>query len=187
LALQHNSGLGSLHESFRFTSITRSRTVGRTPWTGDQLVARLVPVHTQKNARTTQTLSIRARVGLEPTVRASEDSLCLRLGPHERTKCVRFNALCDVRFRNRKKPIDPNLRVRACLAIGFFLFLQRTSQSALQRTHFVRSYGPSLRPLGYRDRPERTGSPKKLNTYRAVELYARNAFLKISHNSRQVF
>jgi hypothetical protein len=29
-----------LHETFRFISITRSRTVVRTPWTGDQLVAR---------------------------------------------------------------------------------------------------------------------------------------------------
>jgi hypothetical protein len=29
-------------------------------------------------------------------------------------------------------------------SIGFFLFLQRTSQSALQRTHFVHSCGPSL-------------------------------------------
>jgi hypothetical protein len=33
-------GLGRLHETFRFISITGSRTVGRTPWTGDQLVAR---------------------------------------------------------------------------------------------------------------------------------------------------
>jgi hypothetical protein len=31
LAVQPNSGLGHLHESFRFTSVTRSRTVGRTP------------------------------------------------------------------------------------------------------------------------------------------------------------
>jgi hypothetical protein len=40
LALQPNSGLGHLHETFRFTSVARSRTVGRTPWTGNQLVAR---------------------------------------------------------------------------------------------------------------------------------------------------
>jgi hypothetical protein len=33
-------GLGRLHETFRFISVTRSRTVSRTPWTGDQLVAR---------------------------------------------------------------------------------------------------------------------------------------------------
>jgi hypothetical protein len=33
-------GLGRLHETFRFISVTRSRTVGRTAWTGDQLVAR---------------------------------------------------------------------------------------------------------------------------------------------------
>jgi hypothetical protein len=32
-------GLGRLHETFRFISVTRTRTVGRTPWTGDQLVA----------------------------------------------------------------------------------------------------------------------------------------------------
>jgi hypothetical protein len=33
-------GLGRLHETFRLISVTTSRTVGRTPWTGDQLVAR---------------------------------------------------------------------------------------------------------------------------------------------------
>jgi hypothetical protein len=32
-------GLGRLHETFHFISVSRSRTVGRTPWTGDQLVA----------------------------------------------------------------------------------------------------------------------------------------------------
>jgi hypothetical protein len=33
-------GLGRLHQTFRFISVTRSRTVGWTPWTSDQLVAR---------------------------------------------------------------------------------------------------------------------------------------------------
>jgi hypothetical protein len=33
-------GLGRLHETFRFISVTRSRTVSSTPWTDDQLVAR---------------------------------------------------------------------------------------------------------------------------------------------------
>jgi hypothetical protein len=33
-------GLGRHHETFRFISVFRSRTVGRTPWTGDQLVTR---------------------------------------------------------------------------------------------------------------------------------------------------
>jgi hypothetical protein len=33
-------GLGRLHEIFRFISVTISRTVGRPPWTGDQLVAK---------------------------------------------------------------------------------------------------------------------------------------------------
>jgi hypothetical protein len=34
------SGLGRLHETVRLISVTRSETVSRTPWTGDQLVAR---------------------------------------------------------------------------------------------------------------------------------------------------
>jgi hypothetical protein len=33
-------GLGRLHETVRFILVFRTRTVGRTPWTGDQLVAR---------------------------------------------------------------------------------------------------------------------------------------------------
>jgi hypothetical protein len=33
-------GLGRLLETFCFISVTRARTVGRAPWTGDQLVAR---------------------------------------------------------------------------------------------------------------------------------------------------
>jgi hypothetical protein len=33
-------GLGRLHETFCFISVTRSRPVSRTPWTGDQLVSR---------------------------------------------------------------------------------------------------------------------------------------------------
>jgi hypothetical protein len=33
-------GLGRHHETFRFISVTRFRTVSSTPWTGDQLVAR---------------------------------------------------------------------------------------------------------------------------------------------------
>jgi hypothetical protein len=36
-------GLGRLHETFRFISVTRSRTVDWTPWTRDQLVARPLP------------------------------------------------------------------------------------------------------------------------------------------------
>jgi hypothetical protein len=33
-------GLGRLHETLRFISVPRSRTVGWTPWTSDQLIAR---------------------------------------------------------------------------------------------------------------------------------------------------
>jgi hypothetical protein len=52
LALQPNSGLGRLHKTFRFTSVTRSWTAGRTPWTGDQLVARPLPVHKHRKTHT---------------------------------------------------------------------------------------------------------------------------------------
>jgi hypothetical protein len=46
LALQPNSGLGRLHETLRFTS------VGRIPWTGDQLVARPPPVRKHRKTHT---------------------------------------------------------------------------------------------------------------------------------------
>jgi hypothetical protein len=52
LAVQPNSDLGRLHEIFRFTSVTISRTVGRTPWTGDQLFARPLPVSVHKQRKT---------------------------------------------------------------------------------------------------------------------------------------
>jgi hypothetical protein len=40
-----NSGLGRLHKTFRVTSVTRPRTVGRTPRTVDQLVARFIALN----------------------------------------------------------------------------------------------------------------------------------------------
>jgi hypothetical protein len=52
LSLQPNSGLGRFHEAFTFTSVTRSRTVGRTPWTGDQLVTSPLPVHKHRKTHT---------------------------------------------------------------------------------------------------------------------------------------
>jgi hypothetical protein len=55
LALQPNSGLGRLHETFCFTSVTKSRTVGRTPWTVDQLVSRPLPVHNHRKTHTQHT------------------------------------------------------------------------------------------------------------------------------------
>jgi hypothetical protein len=88
----------------------------------------------------------------------------LRLGPHERTNCVRCNALCDVRCRNRKKPIARHARTRMLGMIGFLLFLQRMSQSALQRTHFVRSCGPSLKV-----NPKQSAAPKFTQLFRLVQ------------------
>jgi hypothetical protein len=65
-----------------FTSVTRSRTVGRTFWTGDQLVARPLTVHKHRKTHTkTQALNIHALSGIRtngPGVRASEESSPLR-------------------------------------------------------------------------------------------------------------
>jgi hypothetical protein len=97
LALQPNSGLGRLHETFRFTSVTKSRTVGRTPWTGDQLVARPLPVHKhRKNAHTTQTLNIHAQSGIRthgPGVGARKGSSCLRPLSYRDRRCGELTAL----------------------------------------------------------------------------------------------
>jgi hypothetical protein len=89
LALQPNSDLGRLHETFRFTSVTRSRTVGRTPLDGLSARRRACTyAKIQKNAHTTQTLNIHALSSIRthgPGVRASEDSSCLRpLGYRDR-------------------------------------------------------------------------------------------------------
>jgi hypothetical protein len=66
---------------FSFTLVTRSRTVGRTPWKGDQLVARPLLVHNTN-------INIHALSGIRthgPGVHASEDSSCFRpLGYRER-------------------------------------------------------------------------------------------------------
>jgi hypothetical protein len=45
-------------------------------------------------------------------------AVCLRLGPHERTKCVRCIAYRDVLCRNRKEPIDLNIRGTRALLDG---------------------------------------------------------------------
>jgi hypothetical protein len=84
------------------------------------------------------------KIKLTPRSPVTTDCQTLRLGPHERTKCVRCSALCDVRCRHRKTPRARHARTRMLGSIGCFLFLQRMSQSALQQTHFVCSCGPSL-------------------------------------------
>jgi hypothetical protein len=72
LALQPNSGLGSLHETFHFILVTRSRTVGRTTWTGDELVARPQPVHKHRKTHTQHKHETSMpRVEFEPTGPAS--------------------------------------------------------------------------------------------------------------------
>jgi hypothetical protein len=78
------------------SSVSWSGTVGRTPSTGDQLVARPLHVHTHRKAHThtqTQTLNIHALSRIRthgPGFRASEDSARLRpLGYRERPSGIR--------------------------------------------------------------------------------------------------
>jgi hypothetical protein len=58
--------------NFRFTSVTRSRTIGTTPWTGYQLVARPQPVHKYRKTHTQHKhLTSLLWVGSKSTVTAS--------------------------------------------------------------------------------------------------------------------
>jgi hypothetical protein len=73
LSLQPNLGLGHFHETFHFTPVTRSRTVGKTPWLGDQLVARPLPVHKYKKMHSEHKhQTSMPKVGFEPMITASE-------------------------------------------------------------------------------------------------------------------
>jgi hypothetical protein len=85
------------------------RTVGRTPWTGDQLVARPLPVHKHR-----QTLNIHAPSEIRTngsSVRASEGSSCLRpLG------------YCDqVNMQNTAGKFVDNFNPKYCIMEEYFL------------------------------------------------------------------
>jgi hypothetical protein len=85
-----NLGLGLSPWNSRFTSFFYIlQTVGRTPWAGDQLVARPLPVHKHRKTHTyTQTLNTHALIRRrthDPGFRASEERAFLRpLGYHDR-------------------------------------------------------------------------------------------------------
>jgi hypothetical protein len=85
------------------SSVSWSETVGRTPWTGDQLVARPLPVHKHRKTHThTQTLNIHAPSAIwtfGPGFWASEDSARLRpLGYHDRLVLFNYSLfLCLIR------------------------------------------------------------------------------------------
>jgi hypothetical protein len=46
--------------------------VGRTPWTGDQSVARPLPTHREKQTQNKRTQASKLRVGFEPTIQMFE-------------------------------------------------------------------------------------------------------------------
>jgi hypothetical protein len=86
LALQPILGLDHLHETPHFTSVTRSRTVDRTQWADNQLIARPLPVHTQKKRthNTNTKYSCARRDSNTWSQRPSERRQCLRpFGCHD--------------------------------------------------------------------------------------------------------
>jgi hypothetical protein len=96
-------------------------TIGRTPWTGDQPVAKPPPTH-----RTTQTRNKRTDIhtfsGIrthDPCVRPSEESSCLRPCGH----CERLSP---------RMHYESNIKLNACPSLLYYLedlvmFLDRTS------------------------------------------------------------
>jgi hypothetical protein len=80
LALQPSSGLGRLHETFRFTSVTSSRTVGRTPLTGDQLYT-----DTEKRTHNTNTRQSCPEWDSNPRSRPPRERRQIMLGHRDRS------------------------------------------------------------------------------------------------------
>jgi hypothetical protein len=79
LPLEHRPSL----KRFVSLQLLNFSTVSRTPWTGDQPVARPLPAQDNTNKNKSRQTSM-PRVGFEPTtrVRADEDSSCLRPRGH---------------------------------------------------------------------------------------------------------
>jgi hypothetical protein len=75
------TGVWGIHETFRFTSVSLSGTVGRTPWTSDQLIAR--PTYTEQhkhriNVQVHINIHASSRIrAYDPSIQASQDSSCL--------------------------------------------------------------------------------------------------------------
>jgi hypothetical protein len=107
--------------SFQFPDLF---TIGKTPWTSDQLVARPLPKYrtTQTQNKRIHTPNIHALSGIrihDHSVRASEDSSCLRpLGYHDRhrllynTKFLHFTRALYLRVlydSQNKTPINPQI------------------------------------------------------------------------------
>jgi hypothetical protein len=77
-------GSTALADLGRFFSFFNLYTVGRTPWTGHQPVARLLPTHRTTQRQNKRTHTSMPRVGFEPRIPVyeSEDGSCLRPRGH---------------------------------------------------------------------------------------------------------
>jgi hypothetical protein len=113
-----------------------------------------------------------------------------RLGPYERTKCVRCIACRDVRCRNRKKPIDLNIRGTRALLHGSHdvrwfsmgaIMLDRTSSRAEWRHSFVYPrMVPARRALVQRSLLVVSGCPLELLLFHLSLCFIVLLFLQLS-------
>jgi hypothetical protein len=84
----HLSIYGSLLDLGRFFSFLIFDTVGRTPWTGDQPVARSLPAHRSAQTQNKCTQTSMPQVGFEPTIPVIERAKTIHDRP--RGHCDRF-------------------------------------------------------------------------------------------------
>jgi hypothetical protein len=69
----------------RFFSFLILNTVGRTPWTGDQPVARPLPTHRTTQTQNKRTQTSMPRVGFEPTNPVFERAKMVHVSEHAAT------------------------------------------------------------------------------------------------------
>jgi hypothetical protein len=95
--------------------------VGRTPWTGDQPVARPLPTH-RINARNADIHALSGMGTHDPSVRADEDSSCLRPRGHgdRHSQVIVLFIFEEEQFLQREQPsLSQGAHVKAHMRIHF--------------------------------------------------------------------
>jgi hypothetical protein len=97
MALQFLFGLG------RFFNFLVFYTVGRTPWTGDQLVARSLPARRTARTQNKRTQTSIPQMGFEPTIPVSERAKTVRASAWSALPLEMFIPFATNAHRNRVK------------------------------------------------------------------------------------
>jgi hypothetical protein len=117
-------------------------TVGRTPWTGDQPVARALPTHRTTQTRNKRTQTSIPRVGFEPTIPVFERAKTVRALERSATVISLRNKLHALNVRKLKsvlpfllsRPTEPcPLTQIVITAFQFKLELRNPSQGSIWR------------------------------------------------------